>query len=325
MEKSDLDKALESAGAAKYKFSKELVRYKSEGEEIEAILLKPEGFSGRPPVVVMAGGFCYVKEFITPLQMYAEAFAAAGIAVLAFDYRGFGGSGGALRQHVDPWMQIQDYRNSISYLETREDVDAERVGVWGISYSGGHVLILSAIDDRIKANVGVVPVIDGLPTMKMAHGTLAFRTLKNHVAEARRKRYATGEHAYMPMNGSTSGKATVWAFPASSDMFAWLSKEANINTYEDRCTVESAELLMQYSVYPHVTRILDTPTMMVVAEKDDHTFWEQEIEAFNAVPTHKKNLRVVEGRGRGHHELYRNPERIGEVARECAGWFMRWL
>ena len=88
-------------------------------------------------------------------------------------------------------------------------------------------------------------------------------------------------------------------------------------------TVASTEMLLDYSVFPYVTRLLDTPTLMVVAEGDDHTMWELEIEAFAAIPTPKKHLSIIPRSG--HHGLYRDRERIDLVAKECAEWFGRWL
>lgn len=61
------------------------------------------------------------------------------------------------------------YRNALTYVESRDDVDSNRLGVFGISYSGGHVLILAAIDSRVKAAVSVVPVVDGHANMKRVH------------------------------------------------------------------------------------------------------------------------------------------------------------
>ena len=77
---------------------------------------------------MLAGGWCYVKELAQPL--FAEVFAEHGLSAIVIDYRHFGGSTGEPRQHIDPWSQIEDYRNTISYLETRGDIDAERIGGW---------------------------------------------------------------------------------------------------------------------------------------------------------------------------------------------------
>ena len=92
----------------------------------------------------------------------------AGFAALVFDYRRIGASEGEPRQHLDPWDQIEDYKNAISYLETRADVDPSRIGAWGISYSGGHVLILGATDPRVRCVVSNVAVVDGWNTMLRA-------------------------------------------------------------------------------------------------------------------------------------------------------------
>jgi dienelactone hydrolase len=60
---------------------------------------------------------------------------------------------GAVRHDIDPWRQIADWRRAISFLEALPEVDAARIGVWGTSYAGGHVLVLGATDRRIRAVV----------------------------------------------------------------------------------------------------------------------------------------------------------------------------
>lgn len=301
-------------------FVREDISFTSVGERIEAYLYRPDGVAN-PPVVVLAGGWCYVKELVQPF--YAEAFASAGVAALLFDYRRLGGSTGEPRQHLDPRDQQEDYRNAISYLETVDGVDAARVGVWGISYSGGHVLILGATDPRVRAVVSIVPVIDGYDNLQRAHGTIGFRRLRETVSEARRKLYATGEHSYIPHGSANPVEEVVtWPFPSSQPTFAWL-KETQAPRYENRATVASTEMLLDYTVYPYVERLIDTPTMMVVAEGDDHTHWELQVNAFAAIPTPKKSLRIVERSG--HLGLYRDEDRIRLVAAECADWFARWL
>ena len=302
--------------------SRQTVYFPSAGDQVEAFLYLPDNLGGTPPpVVVMAGGWCYVKELVQPI--YAEAFAAKGLAVLLFDYRRLGASEGTPRQHLDPRDQMEDYRNAISYLETRDDVDTARLGAWGISYSGGHVLILGATEPRIRCVVSIVPVVDGLKTLKQAHGTMGFRRLQECIQASRAKLYATGEHSFIPHASTDPVRDVVtWPFPASQPLFEWL-KETQGPAYENSATVASTEMLLDYSVYPHVTRLIDTPTMMVVAEGDDHTMWDLEIEAFASIPTPKKHLRVVEKSG--HHGLYRDRERIQEIAEECADWFAQWL
>src|SRR5215813_8617650 len=168
------------------------VEFRSEGTTVRGHLYLPEQGTGPHPVVVMAGGWCYVKELVQP--EYARVFADAGVAALVFDYRNFGASDGGPRQHLDPWAQIEDYRNAISWAETRPELDARRIGVWGISYSGGHVLVVGATDPRVRCIVSNIPVVDGWLTMKQVHGALAFRALQALVLDDRRRRLAKGEY-----------------------------------------------------------------------------------------------------------------------------------
>lgn len=295
----------------------ETVNFLSEGVELEALLFLPEG-PGPHPAVVMAGGWCYVKELVQP--RYAKVFAEAGVAALVFDYRGFGGSAGEPRQHVDPVGQIEDYRNAVSYLETLDRIDSARIGVWGISYSGGHSLVVGALDPRVRAVASIVPVVEGLETMRRAHGTMGFRRLRQAVLESRRKRFRTGEHDYMKHSSTTPGQELcTWPFPGSPPLFQML-KETEAPAYENRNTVASAELLMEYSVEPHIRQLVDTPTLMVLADNDDFTWSDLETRTFQAVPTPDKRLHVVAGTD--HHELYRDPEKTRQAAVVCRDWFL---
>ena len=173
------------------------VEFRCARDTIRGHLYLPQG-EGPFPGVVMAGGWCYVKELVQP--EYARVFAAAGIAALVFDYRCFGTSSGEPRQHIDPWAQIEDYHTAISFLESRPEIDAGRLGVWGISYSGGHVLIVGAADPRVRCIVSNIPVVDGWRSMKQVHGALAFRRLQALILDDRRNRLSKDEYGYMPMS-----------------------------------------------------------------------------------------------------------------------------
>ena len=104
--------------------------------------------TGPAPTIVMAHGFSAVKEMF--LDRFAETFAAAGLASLVFDNRNFGASDGEPRQEIDPWQQARDYRDAITFAETLSETAKNRIGIWGSSYSGGHVLVVGAIDRRVK-------------------------------------------------------------------------------------------------------------------------------------------------------------------------------
>src|SRR6266704_923797 len=131
------------------------IAFDAEGVTLRGWFYEAGGASGPGAAVVMAHGFSAVKEMY--LDSFAEAFAAAGLNVLVFDNRCFGASDGEPRQEIEPWAQVRDYRHAITYLHTVPEVDPGRIGIWGSSYSGGHVLVVAAIDRRVKAVVSQVP------------------------------------------------------------------------------------------------------------------------------------------------------------------------
>lgn len=287
------------------------VSFQSAGSTIRAHLYLPVG-AGPHPVVVMAGGWCYVKELVQP--EYAKVFAGAGIAALVFDYRGFGTSEGEPRQHVDPSAQIDDYKNAISFVETRAELDATRIGIWGISYSGGHVLVVAATDPRVQCVVSNIPVVDGWRTMQSVHGALAFRRLEELILEDRRKRLATGVLGTMPMScADPTRELATWPFPEVTSAFLTL-KNSVAPTHEHWNTIASTELLMSYDVRPFLRRILRTPVFMSVAERDDITLWEEEISVFNQIATPDKRLFLC--RDTSHMTLYSNKTRLEVLAEE---------
>src|SRR5712691_6651005 len=142
------------------------VMFKS-GESFAAAWLflpKAAAPGARVPAVAMAHGLGAVKEMY--LEPFARRFAEAGVAALVFDYRGFGASGGEPRQRISPHDQMEDYRNALTWLSLQPEIDADRLGVWGSSFSGGHVIQVAAHDPRVKAVVSQVGAMDPGQTVR---------------------------------------------------------------------------------------------------------------------------------------------------------------
>ena len=170
--------------------------------DAEGVLLRgwhyvPDGASGPVPTIVMAHGFSAVKAMY--LDRFAEAFAAAGLGAVVFDNRNFGASDGEPRQEIDPWEQVRDYRHAISYACTLPEVDPDRIGIWGSSYSGGHVLVVGAIDHRVKCVVGQVPLISGHRNARRIVRADFIAPVAGMFDEDRAKRYAGEPPAMIPV------------------------------------------------------------------------------------------------------------------------------
>lgn len=130
--------------------------------------------AGRPvPVVVMAHGLGAVKEM--RLDAYAERFAAAGMAALVFDYRGFGASTGEPRQLLDIRRQLDDWAAAIAFARGLDGVDPRRVALWGTSFSGGHVLATAARTPGLAAVVTQCPFTDGPASLRRVPPATAAR------------------------------------------------------------------------------------------------------------------------------------------------------
>ena len=112
--------------------------------------------AARPyPAVVMAHGFSATRAM--GLRGFATCFQDAGFAVLLYDHRHLGDSDGEPRRRINPWAQARDYRYALSWLAARPEIDAARLAIWGSSYSGGEVLVVGALDERVRAVIANVP------------------------------------------------------------------------------------------------------------------------------------------------------------------------
>ncbi len=142
-------------------FTRSDVRFRSGDAECAAWLYLPEAEAGEPvPAVVLGHGLGAIREM--RLDAYAERFAAAGLACLLFDYRHFGASGGEPRQLLSIRRQLADWKAAVAFARGLEQVDPDRVAVFGSSFGGGHAILTAAEDPRIAAAVAQCPFTDGL-------------------------------------------------------------------------------------------------------------------------------------------------------------------
>ena len=142
----------------------------SEGTRLAAEIFSLESNSGNNlPCILMAHGW---RGIVRGLRRDAVAFVKASFLAVAFDYRGWGNSAPrvilaepapsgkparfeaeviAIREVIDPVEQARGWLNAMRWLQSEPMCDTERIGVWGSSYSGGHVLYVAAHDKRMKA------------------------------------------------------------------------------------------------------------------------------------------------------------------------------
>ncbi len=148
------------------------IEFASEGATLRGYLLTRGDAEHRRPAVIMAHGTSATIKMVA--IEYARAFARAGLAVLIYDHRNFGSSDGEPRLEINPWIQCRGYLDALSFACARPEIDPDRIALWGDSYTGGQVVVVSACDARPKVVVAQCPVFGtAVPPIAPSAETLA--------------------------------------------------------------------------------------------------------------------------------------------------------
>jgi uncharacterized protein len=276
----------------------------------------PDGRQGKAPTIVMAHGFSAVKEMY--LDRFAEAFAAAGLACVVFDNRNFGASDGEPRQEIDPWQQVRDYRDAITYAETLEETDPARIGVWGSSYSGGHVLVVGAIDRRVKCVVAQVPLASGHGNAQRLIRADYLAGVQGMFAEDRRARMAGKTPAMIPVVAQDPASPSALPTP---DSWVWFTETGRTRapSWKNEVTLRSVEMFTEYEPGSYVSFISPTPLLMVVALGDVLTVADLALAAYERA-LEPKRLVTLQG---GHFDAY--VKDFEASSKPTVEWFTRHL
>ena len=295
------------------------VTFPSEGLNCAGWLYVPDGLGEgeESPAVVMAHGFSALKEM--HLDNFASRFEEAGFVVLVFDYRFFGDSEGEPRGHLIPAEQHKDYKNAVSWVSRRPEVDAGRIGAWGSSYSGGHVLHLASFDKRIKAAVAQVPLVNGWRNAQRLMRPDVFAGFLEALAQDRARRYAGEESANVPIV-APEGEASALPTPESYGWFTETGQNLAPN-WRNEVSLESMEAFLEYDPAGSIELISPTPLLMVVAEGDTLTPTDMAIAAYERA-LEPKSLVILKG-GR-HFDAYTEPG-LSQSAPPAVEWFERHL
>lgn len=257
----------------------------------------PDNHTGPVPTIVLAHGFSAPKEMY--LDRFAGAFAQTGLASVVFDNRNFGASEGELRQEIDPWQQVRDYRDAITFAETLPETDPERIGIWGSSYSGGHVLVLGAIDRRVRCVVSQVPLVSGHANARRLIRADLIAGLQKMFDADRRARMQGKPPSMIPVvSEDPAGPA---ALP-TADSWAFFTQTGRDRApaWRNEVTLRSVEMFMEYEAGSYISFISPTPLMMVVALGDHLTVADEALAAYQRA-LEPKRLVLLPG---GHFDAY---------------------
>ncbi len=131
------------------------VRFDSSGAKLEGVLHTPTNRDGPLPAVVVTGAWTTVKEQMS--GTYARELASRGFAALAFDFTGWGESGGSPRFVEDPAVKTADIHAAVAFLSTLDEVDAAAISGLGVCASSGYMAAAAADNDKLRKLALVAP------------------------------------------------------------------------------------------------------------------------------------------------------------------------
>lgn len=257
--------------------------------------------SSSSPVIVMAHGFGLTQD--QGLQSYVQAFQQAGMNVFTFDYATFGQSDGLPRHQISPFDHVADLRATIDMItyentstqntnntEKTNNIDATRIGLWGTSLAGGHVLQYSSdethINPSIKAVVSQVPHLASgiesvvIPSLVNGHPFNAIKGLGYFTLGLIKwsfLRIFLNKPAYYPMVG-LPGSAAMMQNPGDysgyldlaqqTQMATSMSTGTNADGWTNAAIITGGlKVVLQYRPLSHVDSVV-TPTLLIAAQDD---------------------------------------------------------
>ncbi|KAI5211341.1 hypothetical protein AUEXF2481DRAFT_25836 [Aureobasidium subglaciale EXF-2481] len=261
-------------------------------------LYESEDAKGEYPCLVMSHGFACLKDMC--LDTLAERLTSAlPIACLVYDHRGFGTSDQKdtePRNEIVPTHQNSDLQDAITYAQSREQIDASRIGVWGYSYSGGHSLWVGAIDRRVKAVIAVAPFTTGDIIANNMRSDFE-DAMVDMLAQERMSRAAGNEPGRMPV--IVENPLDVAALPHAESL-AFFAPWAEKIGWKNDVTIRSFEGITSYFPTSRIHKIGPTPLLMQVPKKDVVAVTGAMLEAYNRA-VEPKEIHMLPG---GHFSMF---------------------
>ena len=239
------------------------VSFEVKGDTVHAWLYLPADVSTKVPCIIMANGTGGTKDLL--LEDYALRYQAAGFAVLSFDYRFFGQSGGRPRQLIWIPCQLEDYAAAIDFAGKLAQVDSSRLALWGTSLSGGHVITTAARDNRIACVIAQCPGVDGRASAKAAFHQFGIKYMLRMLMNGQRD-YFRGLLGLSPHKIPIVAKPGCIGLMTTPDAIAFFKKFAAADFINEIC----ARIILRGDKYRPIkyARQVRCPVLLQVCEHD---------------------------------------------------------
>ena len=231
------------------------ISFDSNGATLKGVLYFPEQGSGPFPGVVVAGAWTTVKEQMP--GTYARELAARGFAALAFDFTGWGESGGDIRYKEDPVTKTADIEAAATFMKTLSEVDPENISGVGICASSGYMA--SAVADSSDLSK-LALVAAWLHTPEMAEQIYGGPESVAELIKTSRDAEQSEEPLYMTAASGTDSASLMYQAPYYTEEDRGL-----IAAYDNKFNLSSWEPWLTYDGQASADR-LTKPTLIVCSE-----------------------------------------------------------
>lgn len=292
--------------------SKHDVTFTSDGLRLVGDLYLPEG-AGPHPVVVLTGPFSSVKEQVT--GGYAERFAAYGIAALAFDHRGWGGSAGEPRCHENGALKVTDLSDAVSFLATHPAVDSDRIAVCGVCLGGVYATLFAAFDPRVKALALIGSSYNEPERLRERFTPEGYDALLDEFAAIAQRQHETGEIEYWP---AVNPEGMPAGMPGPEPYGYYATERGARPGWENRCTALSVKEELTITARHAVPMLAPRPLLIVHGSGDSAVPPSDAKEAYDLAGEPKKFLLVETN---DHVEIYDRDDAVRHAVDAAAEWF----
>ena len=291
----------------------EKVTFYSEGNKLNGDVYLPDDDKGIPwPGIVQGPGFLGLRDAKHYALMF-DKLCAAGYACLCFDYRGWGDSEGKDRGWVMPQWQVADIRNAISYMQTRADVDPNRIATYGSGGTGGgNAVYVAAIDERVKCAVCYLGISNGRDWLHSMRREYEWVDYLKRIDEDRKKRALSGAGEIV------SAREEIMV--ATPERKTTTIKKEVADKIPDQMPLQCAEAIIEYSPEEVVHKISPRGVLFIAVENDAVTPEAQSVRLYEKAGEPK---RLVLYRQTTHYGIYN--DYFNDVAANVVDWYNRHL
>jgi uncharacterized protein len=289
------------------------INFKSEGETMTGKLLLPSDYKEgqKLPVIMVLGPWTQVKEQVQ--YVYGRKFAEQGYAVLNFDFRYWGESGGKPRNFESTNEKVKDLLNAITYLKSHPSVDASNIFLLGICAGAGVTLRVNALSKDIKKTATVAAWFQHPSTTPLFYGGEDGVKQRIVLSEAAEKKFKdTGVIDYVEAYNPADPAAAMF-FPLD---YYGNPDRGRIPSWENKFAVMGWKEWMTMNSIDGLAEKITCPLIMV--HSDGSALPDNVRKFYNAAPSQNKKLIWLEGE---HTQFYDNDVQIDASIEEIVKFF----